>query len=74
LPARPSRRKDGALSRLLDRLDWQPDLLGAAGTGKTTVARLPRRETDLAFRADFGNLFGVADCRRFFDGRAPRAG
>ncbi len=40
---------DGALTRLIASGSLGPDFLGAAGTGKTTVARLLANETSLAF-------------------------
>ena len=64
---------DGALTRML-RSGSLGSLIfwGPPGTGKTTVARLLARETDLAFEQVSAIFSGVADLKKVFEGARMR--
>jgi len=64
---------DGALIRILQGGQLQSLILwGPPGTGKTTIARLLARETDLHFEPLSAVFSGVADLRKIFDAARRR--
>src|SRR6202451_2266634 len=70
---------DGALTRMLETRSLRSLLFwGPPGTGKTTVARLLARATDLYFEQISAIFSGVADLKKVFDAarlrREPREG
>lgn len=65
--------KDGALTRLLGSGSFGSLVFwGPPGTGKTTVARLLARETDLHFEQISAIFSGVADLRKVFEAARKR--
>ncbi len=68
--SRARRRAD----RLIEGGSLDPDLLGAAGTGKTTVARLLADETRLHFEQLSAIFSGVAELKKVFESARLRRG
>ena len=65
--------RDGALSRLLDtRTLGSLIFWGPPGTGKTTVARLLAKATDLHFEQISAIFSGVGDLKKVFDAARER--
>jgi putative ATPase len=65
--------RDGALTRLLDSRSLGSLIFwGPPGTGKTTVARLLARATDLHFEQISAIFSGVGDLKKVFDAARER--
>ena len=67
--------KDGVLTRLIEGGTLGSLILwGPPGTGKTTVARLLSKETNLAFEQISAIFSGVADLKKVFEAARARRG
>jgi putative ATPase len=65
--------KDGPLGRMIAARQLKSMILwGPPGTGKTTIARLLAKHTDLEFEPLSAVFSGVADLRRVFDAARKR--